>query len=275
MKEILLDFPGVAHNDIELEILESSALKDIERVSTVMRQCREFGIEFSLDDFGTGYSSLTYLKRLPISRLKIDRSFVMNMLENSDDLAILEGVMGFSGAFRLETIAEGVEDETHGEILIQLGCQYAQGFGIARPMPADSILEWEQTWKPFKSWEITRTVSKDDLPALFAGVEHRSWVRALELYLDGGLETLPPMKEKECRFGRWYYGEGNYRYRNEPGYAEIEALHKKVHSLGIEIAELKARGETDLSRHSLDQLKELSKELIGNVQRLTRSLSVR
>ncbi len=119
--------PHISPTDIELEILETSALEDIEQVSDVMRQCQNIGISFALDDFGTGYSSLKYLKHLPAAVLKIDRSFVRDMLQDPDDLAILEGIMGMSNAFRRTVVAEGVEQTDHGTLLIQLGCELAQG----------------------------------------------------------------------------------------------------------------------------------------------------
>jgi EAL domain-containing protein (putative c-di-GMP-specific phosphodiesterase class I) len=92
------------------------------------------GVGFALDDFGTGYSSLTYLKRLPVEVLKIDQSFVRDMLDNPDDLSILDGVLGLSRAFQRKVIAEGVETLAHGQMLLRLGCELAQGYAIARPM---------------------------------------------------------------------------------------------------------------------------------------------
>jgi diguanylate cyclase (GGDEF)-like protein/PAS domain S-box-containing protein len=147
-----------AHDDVnphslELEILESSALSNISDVSETMAACHELGVRFALDDFGTGYSSLTYLKRLPAYLIKIDQSFVRDMLEDDDDLAIIEGVVGLAGAFQREVIAEGVETIAHGVALLQLGCELAQGYGVARPMPADDIPEWASSWKVHKSWQ--------------------------------------------------------------------------------------------------------------------------
>jgi EAL domain-containing protein (putative c-di-GMP-specific phosphodiesterase class I) len=104
------------------------------------------------DDFGTGNSCLTYLKRLPVSHLKIDRSFVRDMLDEPDDLSILEGVICLANAFGLPTIAEGVETVEHGNRLLQLGCELAQGYIIARPMPAAEIPAWVETWVPPASW---------------------------------------------------------------------------------------------------------------------------
>jgi EAL domain-containing protein (putative c-di-GMP-specific phosphodiesterase class I) len=138
---------------LELEILETSALHDISQVSTTMNTCHKLGVRFALDDFGTGYSSLTYLKRLPAYLIKIDQSFVRDMLEDADDLAIIEGVVGLAKAFKRDVIAEGVETIAHGVALLQLGCELAQGYGIARPMPANDIPEWVSNWKVDDSWQ--------------------------------------------------------------------------------------------------------------------------
>jgi predicted signal transduction protein with EAL and GGDEF domain len=148
-----------AHSDVnphslELEILETSALSDMSQVSATMNACHQLGVRFALDDFGTGYSSLTYLKRLPAYLIKIDQSFVRNMLDDDDDLAIVTAVVGLANAFQREVIAEGVETIAHGAALLQLGCVLAQGYGIARPMPADDIPQWVSSWKADESWRI-------------------------------------------------------------------------------------------------------------------------
>ena len=112
-----------------------------------MRECQQLGVCFSIDDFGTGYSSLTYLKRLPAKYLKIDRSFVRDMLVDKDDKAIIQGIIELAKVFNLKVIAEGVETPHHGELLLSLGSYYAQGYGIAKPMPANEILTWLAVWK--------------------------------------------------------------------------------------------------------------------------------
>jgi EAL domain-containing protein (putative c-di-GMP-specific phosphodiesterase class I) len=111
-----------------------------------MRACNALGVRFALDDFGTGYSSLTYLKRLPAGLLKIDQSFVCGMMEDPDDQIIVEGVIGLVRAFRREVIAEGVETEAQGALLLALGCELAQGYGIARPMPSAELPGWVANW---------------------------------------------------------------------------------------------------------------------------------
>jgi diguanylate cyclase (GGDEF)-like protein len=151
---LLAAHPELPPHCLELEILETSALHDISQVSATMNACQELGVRFALDDFGTGYSSLTYLKRLPTYLIKIDQSFVRDMLEDKDDLAIVEGVVGLAKAFRRKVIAEGVETIAHGVALLQLGCELAQGYGIARPMPAGEIPEWIFRWEANNSKQI-------------------------------------------------------------------------------------------------------------------------
>ena len=138
----LQHYPELSAADLDLEILETSALEDIQQVTQVMEECHALGVTFSLDDFGTGYSSLSYLKRLPVDCLKIDQSFVRGMLDDPDDMSIIQGVLGLAWAFNLKVIAEGVETAAHGQQLLTLGCELAQGYGIARPMPADRLPVW-------------------------------------------------------------------------------------------------------------------------------------
>jgi diguanylate cyclase (GGDEF)-like protein/PAS domain S-box-containing protein len=147
LKGIIGKYPNFKPESLEFEILESSALKDIELVSNVMKECDKLGVRFSIDDFGTGYSSLTYLKRLPAKYLKIDQSFVRGMLIDADDKAIIQGIIELAKVFNLKVIAEGVETPEHGELLLSLGSYIAQGYGIAKPMPGSDILMWLVKWK--------------------------------------------------------------------------------------------------------------------------------
>jgi diguanylate cyclase (GGDEF)-like protein/PAS domain S-box-containing protein len=153
LKELLEKYPSVKPEHFELEILETEALHDLAQTSKVMVACQAFGVKFSLDDFGTGYSSLSYLKHLPADILKIDQSFVRNMLLDLDDLAIVEGVIGLASSFKRYVIAEGVESIEHGTALSKLNCHYAQGYAIAKPMPADVFEMWASNWESPKEWQ--------------------------------------------------------------------------------------------------------------------------
>ena len=152
LRVLLAAHPNVRPGDLELEVQETSSLKNMTRVSQVIEACREIGVMFAMDDFGTGYSSLTYLKHLPVNTIKIDQTFVLGMLDDLYDQAILKGVLSLSADFHREVIAEGVETVEHGVMLLKLGCDLAQGYGIARPMPAHELPGWSATWRPDPSW---------------------------------------------------------------------------------------------------------------------------
>ncbi|MBE0486354.1 EAL domain-containing protein [Marinobacter sp.] len=142
----LATFPDVPKHRFEIEVLETSAIEDVEKVSLVLSSCRMMGIRVSLDDFGTGYSTLAHLRDLSVDMLKIDRSFIKDMLTSPGDLAILRGVIGFARAFQCDVVAEGVETYQHAQSLISLGCDWGQGYYIARPIPASILAEWVTDW---------------------------------------------------------------------------------------------------------------------------------
>lgn len=155
LKTLLAKYPSVKPQHFELEILETEALHDLTQTSETMIACQALGVKFSLDDFGTGYSSLSYLKHLPADILKIDQSFVRDMLVDIDDLAIVEGVIGLASSFKRHVIAEGVESVEHGVALSNLKCHYAQGYAIAKPMPADIFETWAENWDAPAEWKTS------------------------------------------------------------------------------------------------------------------------
>ncbi len=199
----LQQHPRLQPSQLMLEVLETSALEDMVGVSRTMAEGARRGLRFSLDDFGTGYSSLTYLRRLPVSELKIDQSFVRDMLDDPDDLSILHGVIGLADAFHREVVAEGVESEEHGAVLLQLGCTVGQGYGIARPMPADQLVPWVQHWTPPAAWRHQALLRREDLHLLRAKVEYGAWMRSLELYLLGRRELAPALDVQETWAQSW------------------------------------------------------------------------
>lgn len=140
--QALLDEYAIPTAALEIEITESSLINDPQRALEVIQQFRALGIPFAIDDFGTGYSSLSYLKRLPVSALKIDRSFVSDMLENPADETIVRSTIALAHSFGLSVIAEGIESAATLSRLSELGCNQAQGYFIARPMPAEQLAAW-------------------------------------------------------------------------------------------------------------------------------------
>lgn len=133
---------GGSLRGIILELTETSIMKDPEEALEVMKSLNKVGIRFSIDDFGTGYSSLSYLKRLPVNEIKIDRSFIMDMLSNSDDRLLVKTTAAMGQNFGLQVVAEGIEDEDTLKLSKTLGCNLAQGYHIAQPMCCDDFLNW-------------------------------------------------------------------------------------------------------------------------------------
>jgi len=157
---LMTEFPRFPPHSLQLEILETSALDDMEQVTQLIGQCSEIGVDFALDDFGTGYSSLTYLKQLPISTVKIDQSFVRDMLLDRDNRSILDGILWIMRQLNRSVIAEGVETLAHGRSLMDLGCELAQGYGIGRPMPADHLPSWLAQWQDNADWKAVALVPR-------------------------------------------------------------------------------------------------------------------
>jgi diguanylate cyclase (GGDEF)-like protein/PAS domain S-box-containing protein len=261
---LLAAHPEVRPCQLELEILETSALEDMAQVSEVMRACRAIGVRFALDDFGTGYSSLTYLKRLPVELLKIDQSFVRYMLDDPENLAIIEGVVGLATAFRRNVIAEGVETVAHGALLLPLGCELAQGYGIARPMPAAAMPGWVAGWRPDPAWSAwrERTPTPEDQVAVFAEVEHRHWLRGIEAFLAGPRHGAPPQPH-DCRFIQWWEQGGHAARASYPNLRRASVLHGQLHALARELIERHLRGGEPVAAAQMAQLAAMCADFVA------------
>jgi diguanylate cyclase (GGDEF)-like protein len=131
----------VPASHLTLEITESLAMRNVDASLAILRELAELGVRISIDDFGTGYSSLLYLKRLPASELKIDRGFVRDLENDSDDAAIVSSIVALGRALSLEVVAEGVETAAQQHHLSQIGCDYLQGYLLGRPLPADQFMD--------------------------------------------------------------------------------------------------------------------------------------
>jgi EAL domain-containing protein (putative c-di-GMP-specific phosphodiesterase class I) len=259
LKVSLFLHPAVARQ-LELEVLETAALEDVVKTARVIDECRTMGVQFSLDDFGTGYSSLTYLKRLPAETIKIDQSFVREILSDYNNLVIVQGVIGLANAFQRQVIAEGVETAEHGRLLMQLNCDQAQGYGIAKPMPAERVADWVKQWRPDPVWQAIRHLTWDaaDYPMLIAEVEHRNWISQLVYAINEGQPTPHQRVDdvKHCRFGAWYSGHGKQHYAAKPAYAGIASPHARVH-------EVAARMDAHWRGSRIDEARALIPELLA------------
>ncbi|MBQ1030225.1 EAL domain-containing protein [Micromonospora sp. C97] len=141
---------GVPAERLQVEITEGALMADPRRVLATISQLHRIGVAISLDDFGTGYSSLQHLRRLPLSEVKVDRSFVLGMADDADDAAIVRSMIELAGALGLRVVAEGVEDERTWRMLHTAGCDAAQGWFYARPMPAEELVIWLARYRPVR-----------------------------------------------------------------------------------------------------------------------------
>lgn len=261
----LAEYPADGTTRLEIEVLEIAEIGDPAVAAHVMTACKALGCHFSLDDFGTGYSSLTRLHQLPIDILKIDQRFVRNLLESSPDFSIVEGVLHMARALPRPVLAEGIESLEVGLLLYQLGCDFGQGFGIARPMPAERIPSWLQGWAQEKLWHGLAAVASAGVAAADLNValfSLRRWLDEVQAYLQGeNGQTLPPLEENHCQFCRWYHGIGEARYGDRPRYAFIQASHHHLHVLATELVDLDQAGREGEVLERTAQFEALGDEL--------------
>ena len=278
LKDCLLEYPDLPPGRLEIEILESAALDNTQHVRNVIEACRELGVSFALDDFGTGYASLAYLREIPADTLKIDQSFVRDVLDNPDALTLVEGAIGLATAFRRVVVAEGVENAEQGVLLMRLGCDIAQGHGISPAMPADQVISWVEQYRPDPQWALWADTKWEmsDFPLLVAQYDHLKWVRQIMLYLSGATLKLsqPELRDHHsCRFGHWYYGHGTIRYGHLQAFKDLEPIHAAVHRIGPVIIQLKSENQTEAAQLKSQELLKLKDRILKQLALLQQAVA--
>jgi len=265
LASILARVPDVSPQMLELEILESAALADVQHMRNVMASCQQLGVQFALDDFGTGYSSLAYLKRLPANTLKIDQSFVRDMLDDPDDLTLVDAIVGLAKAFGRSVIAEGVETIAHGLLLLQLGCDWAQGYGIARPMPAEAVADWARSFEPAEAWRAWGTMhwEQADFPLLLAAHDHHSWVQHITALARAENSASKDSVDSAYpeRFSNWYAQRGAAQYGQLPYFAAVGPTLRALRTLGLEVLHQHTTGARAEAAAQLARLQQLQADL--------------
>jgi diguanylate cyclase (GGDEF)-like protein/PAS domain S-box-containing protein len=231
LKSLLKKYPNISPKNVEFEILETHAFDDISQANKMINTFQQMGFNIALDDFGTGYSTLTYLKDLSINTLKIDKSFVMDMLHDRASLSILEATIALAEAFRCDVIAEGVESVEHGNTLIQLGCYKAQGYVLSKPMPSYEVEAWLSSFKGHNIWEENSKKLFHDHSSLYAIVEHKEWVKNLQNHIkDPELYPfIPELDDHKCNFHDWLYNKAKKHFSKKV-IDKIDNLHTKIHT---------------------------------------------
>jgi EAL domain-containing protein (putative c-di-GMP-specific phosphodiesterase class I) len=145
-------YPQVMDVGFGIEVTETGPSMDHARAKIVIEECRRRGIRVGLDDFGTGSASLSHIQHLDIEHIKLDQSFVRDILSDERNMAIAAGVITTARMLAKAVIAEGIETPGQGDLLASLGCHQLQGFSISRPMFGDAVSEWVNQWVPPASW---------------------------------------------------------------------------------------------------------------------------
>lgn len=226
LDKTLRDYPQVSSRRLELEVLENSVLEDMESVAAVLNTCfYQFGVACALDDFGTGYSSLMHLRHLPINTVKIDQSFVRNMIANPDDQAIVESVIGLAKAFKRKVIAEGVETLDAGIFLINLGCDLAQGHAIAEAMPARQLLDWSRKYRHPAVWKQQSASRQNNLQRQLQmlQIQQQHWLKQIQAAWQSSKRDAawPILIPKKTQLGRWLL---TYQLHNNLDAASLQQL---------------------------------------------------
>ncbi|WP_446809085.1 EAL domain-containing protein [Methylomonas sp. 2BW1-5-20] len=242
IESVLRSYPEMDAGYLQLEILESTALDDLSAVNRIIKSCREqLGISVALDDFGTGYSSLTHLRHLSVDTVKIDQTFVRDMLDDPDDYAIIESVIDLSQAFSREVVAEGVESQEQGIVLLLLGCHLLQGYAIARPMPAAAIADWVIAYQPFSDWQFyaEAELSAEQIAIAIRRFDTRQWLRRVKACLfagaqDGG-KNWPIMDPRRTHLGRWLKQAQQDRLYAQDWLEHVQELQRQLHVLAGEL----------------------------------------
>lgn len=272
LRNTLADYPPELAKKLEIEMLETASISSVDQVAEIMRQCLQLGVSFSLDDFGTGYSSLTYFHRLPVDILKIDQNFVRSMIDDANDLGIVEGVIQLSKALNRPVVSEGVETVEQGLLLMYLGCYFAQGYGIAKPMPAEVLPEWVKEWQQKNPWQELSKVELDDhqdIELKVAIFSHQLWQNKIIHYVQTDVEfELPALDAKQCQFSHWYKGIGEERYGSRGVYPFILPRHERAHEVAEALVALVDSGQRDKAIARLDEFDAACQELIAMLRRL-------
>ena len=225
LEQALQQHPQAPPAALELEIVESSALEGVEALQQLLARCRSLGVGVAIDDFGTGYSSLAYLKRLPATVVKIDQSFVRDIFDDPSNLRIIEGIVALGNAFDLEVVAEGVETVEHGALLLRLGADAAQGWGIAQAMPPAQWPDWVAGWQMPAAWRPWAALVRSPWTRLLvqAEISHRTQLARARK----GEPLGPP---HACPVQRTLRETLPATVRSTAAYARLDAAHEAFHA---------------------------------------------
>ncbi len=258
--EALSRHPSVEPALVTIEVTESAAMHDLEFARRQIEACRRLGVRIALDDFGTGSSSITLLQELPCELVKIDQRFISAMLGTPESPAIIHGILIMGHAMERRVLAEGVETRAQAQALLRLGCQLAQGYAIARPMPADRIDAYIEEFGVALA-DLFGTASEaasESFQRLAAGLGHLRWTALFTATAAHG--TLQPYGGPSggegacCGLGYWIETYGRRHFDGTAAIAEVERLHAQAHQIAAEVRRLHDLGQSERAGRLAEEL---------------------
>ncbi|MHB0920600.1 MAG: putative bifunctional diguanylate cyclase/phosphodiesterase [Thiomonas delicata] len=256
--------PLLRPGQIKIELTESAALHDLALAAEVMQASMAMGVRFALDDFGQGETTLRYLQLLPVHTIKIDRAFVRDMIDDPRDYAIVAGLLHAAALMGLATVAEGVEDLDTLNLLASLGCAYAQGYGIARPMPAHDVEAWVQGWTPPQLLPPVAS-ARPNLPEI-----QRQRFRRLYAATEGKgsfpRHATEVDAESKCHLGTWLKGSGQFFHGHNARYPDFNRRHSQIHDLVSRAKRATDAGNREEARRLVQEAERINNALMADLE---------
>ena len=267
----LVRHPSADPRNLELLVPESAVLADPSGVASALSACHSVGVHLTLNDFGATDTALTYIRGLPVDRLKLTPGLVRDMLDDPGDLELVESALRLATAFDHPIIAAGVESLEQAALFATLGGVLAEGPGITPALAAAELPTWLERWSGAPPWlQMDRRVrAREDATLMVAAASHRRWIAGLVQHLDDPRGTeLVAVASRDCRFGHWYHGRGKGKYGELPEYRAIDPLHEDIHRLGAELLELCRNGRVTAAWARLPELYGLRDRLLAEIDAL-------
>lgn len=267
LDRLLSKYPDLAAEYLQLEVLESSVLTDIHNISAIISNCRDgLGVRIALDDFGTGYSSLSHLRHLPVDVIKIDQSFVRDIMDDANDFTIVEGVIGLSHAFQHQVIAEGVESVEHGLMLMTIGCDMAQGYIIAQPMPTDEFIHWMENYQPEARWlkHARNTLTPQQRLLALMQMQGKQWLQRVIDNLHSSptqISSWPLMNPKRSHFTHWLEQGKQEELFNSLWLDRLKLAYYELFHAAASLRNQFEENEIELARKGITDLQKLYAEV--------------
>jgi len=264
---------------LQIEILESNRLSDLSLITSVMKRCKaEFGITTALDDFGTGYSSLTHIRVLPVDVVKVDQSFVRNMLSEPEDCKIVEGIIALAQSFNIRVIAEGVESVAHGEVLLAMGCNQVQGYIVAKPLSLTQLTGFLADYQPIAAWceqAGLLTNQKRARLSLFYFYS-RYWVKQLQqrIFADPKTKTEWPASQlADSHCGIWLEKASFYHYFDNDTLEQLRRYYQDIFQIGNALLAHYLAGDIDASRAGYNAQSDSIHDILAQLQTFTAQIA--